>query len=86
MVHPVCLMPVVLMNPLPVEVLFHLFSHVVPLAVLVFVVLPSPVCAALVPSGVAPSAHVTPSLFPQLFSYPSSFMQFACRTIASSPL
>jgi len=67
-------MPAVLMNPLPVRVLFHLFAHVVPPFVPVDVALPSPTYATLVPSRVAPSTHATPSLLPSFSYSPSAFM------------
>ena len=71
MVQPVFLMPTILMNPILVWVLFHLFVHVVPPAVPIADVLPSPVFATLVPSRISPSAHATPSLLPPFFSSPS---------------
>ena len=86
MVHPIYLMTAVLMNPLPVQALFHLFAYVVPPVAPIVVVLPSPICEALVPSVVSPSAHATPSLFPPFFSYPSAFTRFTCRVVSSSPL
>lgn len=64
MVHFVFLMLFVLMSPLPIQVLFHPFSHVSPPIVSFVSMLPSPICAALVPFRVAPSTHETPSLFP----------------------
>lgn len=74
MVHPVYLMPTVLMNPLLVRALFHLFAHVVPPAIHVAAGLPSPTCATLIPSDIAPSAHATPSLLSLFFSSPSDLV------------
>lgn len=48
--------------------------------------LPSPICAALVPFGVAPLTHATPSLFPPFSVSPSAFMQFTYFVVASSTL
>ena len=63
----------VLMNPLLVRALFHLFAHVAPPAIFVVVVIPSTVFTTLVPFGVAPLAHATPSLLLPFSSYPSYF-------------
>lgn len=86
MVHPVCLMPVVLMIPLPIWALFHMYAHVAPPIVPIFVALPSPICATPVPFEVAPSTHATPSLFPPFLVSLSSFGHFACHVVASFPL
>lgn len=73
MVHPIHLMLAIQMNQLLVRALLRLFAHVAPLVVSIFVVLPSPVCVALVPFRVAPLAHATPSLLLTFSSYPFAF-------------
>ena len=73
MVHPVYMMPAIMMSPLPVWVLFHLFAHVATPIVLVVVALPSPIYVVPFPFSVSPSTHATPSLFPPFISSPSSF-------------
>ena len=73
MVHLVRLMRVVNMNRLLIRVLLRLFASDASPVVYAVVVLPSPVCATLVPFGVALLARATPSLLLPFSSYPSSF-------------
>ena len=84
--QPICLVPAVQMSRLPVRVQFHMSVHVVPPTVPILVVLPSLVCAAPVPSRVAPSTHATPSLFPPFFVSLSAFTHFTYCIFASLPL
>ena len=86
MVHPIFLMPTVMMSPLPVRALFHQSSQVVPPDIPILYVLPSPVCATPVPSGVAPSTHATPSLFPTFSIFLSALVRSSYRVLSSSPL
>jgi len=70
-------MPTILMSLLPIRPQFHLSVQVVHPAIPVLVMLPSPICASHVPSRVSPSTHATPSLFPQLYNFISSFVCFS---------
>ena len=96
MVHPVGLMPANLISPLPVQVIFHLFSHVAPPAIFVVAALPSSFCATLILFRVSPSTHATPSLLPlplrdshvtlvPIFFYSHSFFlyQWICSELAA---
>ena len=86
MVHPICLMPTILMSLLLVQVQFHPFVQVAPPVIHVLVSLPSPVCATPVPSGVAPSTHATPSLFPPFSVFLSAFPRSSYHILESSLL
>jgi len=83
MAHPVCLMPVVLMSPLPVWAIFHPSAQDAPLTIPVISAIPFPICAAPVPSRVFPSTHATPSMFPPFSVSLFAFVRFICRVVAS---
>ena len=60
--------------------------HVAPRNIYFLSALPSPVCAALVPSGVAPSTHATPLLFPPFSIFLSGFVQSSYHVVSFAPL
>ena len=85
-VHYVCLVQAILMNPLPLLALFHPSTQVSPPVVPILVVLPSLVYATPVPSKVTPLAHETLSLFPPFSISLSAIVRFVCHVVASLPL
>ena len=84
--HPICFVPTARMSLPPIWVKFHQSMHVSPPGVVVPTALPSPICATLVPFGVAPLSLATPSLFPSSYVFLSTFLWSSCGIVASSPL
>jgi len=74
------------MSLLPIWAQFHISVHDTPPVVPLLLELPSSICSALVPSGVSPLTHATPSLFPPLSIFLSTFACSSYCVVAYSPL
>lgn len=86
MAYPIYLILNVWMSRLPIWEKFHLSLHVAPHVVPIPVAVPSSIYSTLVPSGVVPSTHVIPSLFPPLSIFLFAFVHSSYHAIASLPL
>ena len=84
--HPLYFGPAIRMSIQPVWAKLHQSVHAVPLIVFVPIMLPSPVCVALILLEDAASTIATPLWFPTSSLSLSAFTHSSCHVVASSPL